>query len=126
MIQGTVLPTERRPKTEQVLSLMDESVTVVDHSASLRIQGSKMCLAVAFSIFWPEDPGEALVAVMDFRRQVLPFHGNFSMDAGLNVLIRRALGSLRKISSWHGKRFKNVAFTGRAPVNTTSRGTPRQ
>lgn len=54
-----------------------------------------MLLAVALPLFWPDDPVEALVAIMDVGLQALPFAGDFSADAGLNVLIAVSFGKSR-------------------------------
>ena len=58
----------------------------------LGIQGLKVWLAVALPRFWPHDPVEALVAVMDVGLQMLPLTGEFSADAGLNVLVGVSFG----------------------------------
>jgi hypothetical protein len=92
MTRAIVLPTERHPQTERAVSRTDESVAVGDRPASLGIQGLKVCLAVALPLLWPDDPIEALVAIMDVGLHMLPFAGDFSADAGLNVLVAVRFG----------------------------------
>jgi hypothetical protein len=60
-------------------------VIVDDRPSSLGIQALNVWLAVAISLFWPDDSVEALAAVVDVELQVLSFNGDFSTDAGLNV-----------------------------------------
>ena len=67
-------------------------MAVGDRPASLGIQGLNVFLAMALPFFWPDDPVEAQVAVMNVGLQLLPLTGDFSAHTGLNMLVTVGFG----------------------------------
>jgi hypothetical protein len=55
-----------------------------------------MSLALPLPLFWPDDPVEVLVAVVDVGLQALFLTGDFSAHAGLNVLVAVSFGQSAK------------------------------